>query len=219
MSRSPSPSLSDEDLLDDLPESFDYAAHRERRMEELASEQRRLKDMQNSDGEAGRVVTHNQEKPLIESISKCKCSVVHFFHPDFQRCRIMDERLAQLAPKYLHTSFMRASVADTPFLVAKFGIQVLPCVLAFIDGHCVDRLIGFEELGNNDTFSANALEFRLKHSGALPTRQELKEGIMGGHAERDGSESEGEGARESRPRRGKTGIRNGLFNAGEDDDF
>lgn len=108
MSRSPSPSLSDADLLDDLPESFDYAAHRERRMEELAAEQRRLKDMQNSDGEAGRVVTYGQEKPLIESISsacqcswghrlygrKCKCSVVHFFHPDFQRCRIMDERLA-----------------------------------------------------------------------------------------------------------------------------
>jgi hypothetical protein len=27
------------------------------------------------------------------------------------------------------------------------------------------RLIGFEELGNNDAFTAKALEFRLQHSG------------------------------------------------------
>lgn len=51
----------------------------------------------------------------------------------------MDARLEELAPKHQHTLFLRASVADTPFLVNKLGIQVLPCVYVFVDGKGVDR--------------------------------------------------------------------------------
>lgn len=70
-----------------------------------------------------------------------------------------------MAPKYPHTLFLRASVADIPFLVGKLGIQVLPCVYVFVDGRGTDRLIGFEDLGHNDNFTTAALEFRLKQSG------------------------------------------------------
>lgn len=47
----------------------------------------------------------------------------------------------------------------------KLGIRVLPCVMAFVDGVCRDRLIGFEELGNSDAFSTAALEWRLGQTG------------------------------------------------------
>jgi thioredoxin-like negative regulator of GroEL len=65
--------------------------------------------------------------------------IIHFFHPDFPRCRIMDARLEELAPKHPQTLFLRASVADTPFLINKLGVQVLPCVYVFVDGKGVDR--------------------------------------------------------------------------------
>lgn len=51
----------------------------------------------------------------------------------------MDARLEELAPKHPHTLFLRASVADTPFLINKLSIQVLPCVYVFVDGKGVDR--------------------------------------------------------------------------------
>jgi hypothetical protein len=80
-------------------------------------------------------------------------------------------------------------VANVPFLVEKLKVQVLPCLVCFVDGVTKDRfvvsqpplpsfnvlykpdlgglprLIGFEELGNNDNFSTASLEIRLKQSG------------------------------------------------------
>lgn len=64
----------------------------------------------------------------------------------------------------------------------KLSIKVLPCVVCFIDGVSRDRfvsfssimqnkspnpgrLIGFEELGNNDGFGTAVLELRLLKSG------------------------------------------------------
>jgi thioredoxin-like negative regulator of GroEL len=71
--------------------------------------------------------------------SKSKYCLIHFYHPDFARCRIMHQKLEELAPKYPHTLFLRTSVGDAPFLVNKLGVQVLPCVHVFVDSKGVDR--------------------------------------------------------------------------------
>jgi len=46
-------------------------------------------------------------------------------------------------------------------------IKVLPCIVCFMDGVSRDRLIGFEELGNDDTFDTAALESRLSMCGVI----------------------------------------------------
>jgi hypothetical protein len=47
-------------------------------------------------------------------------------------------------------------------------VQVLPCVLAFVDGVSVDRIVGFEGLGyTQDTFTTKDLEQRLLNSGVI----------------------------------------------------
>ena len=57
---------------------------------------------------------------------------------------------------------------NAPFLVTKLKIQVLPCVLAFVDGVSKDRIVGFEGLGyGEDTFTAKDLEARLFRAGVL----------------------------------------------------
>jgi hypothetical protein len=52
-------------------------------------------------------------------------------------------------------------------LVAKLKVQVLPCVIAFVDGIGVDRIIGFEGFGQGDSFTTNDLESRLLQAGVL----------------------------------------------------
>lgn len=68
-----------------------------------------------------------------------------------------------------------------PFLVTKLGIKVLPAVLIFIDGVSKDRsallyvfmlqcsmvcrIVGFEDLGNQDNFETSVLESRLLRTG------------------------------------------------------
>lgn len=65
------------------------------------------------------------------------------------------------------------NVDNAPFLVTKLKIQVLPCVIAFVDGVGADRIVGFEglgggELGNDgDGFRTKDLEARLLAAGVL----------------------------------------------------
>jgi len=60
------------------------------------------------------------------------------------------------------------NVENAPFLVTKLKIQVLPCVLAFVNGVSVDRIVGFEGLGyTQDTFTTKDLEARLLSSGVI----------------------------------------------------
>jgi thioredoxin-like negative regulator of GroEL len=60
------------------------------------------------------------------------------------------------------------NVDNAPFLVVKLKVQVLPCVLAFVGGVSVDRIVGFEGLGyTEDTFTTKDLEARLLSSGVI----------------------------------------------------
>ena len=60
------------------------------------------------------------------------------------------------------------NVDNAPFLVTKLKVQVLPCVICFINGISVDRIVGFEGLGYTpDTFKTRDLEARLLSSGVV----------------------------------------------------
>ncbi|TYJ53694.1 hypothetical protein B9479_005661 [Cryptococcus floricola] len=252
MPRSPSPTLSDSELLDSIADSFDYSAHREARMEALAQQVKAVKNLRETgtggDGEYGRVVEYKEEKGMIERMAmeangmgwdggcrKEKYCLINFFHPDFKRCEIMDRKLAELAPSYPHTLFLKASVDNVPFLVSKMAIKVLPCVMCYVDGRAVDRLIGFEELGQTDNFSTKALEFRLQQSGVFPRNTSLSANLnpllVGGKgrqangngngngkgSDSEDSQDEDERRRTQQGRRGG-GIRTGMASKGDSDD-
>ena len=76
------------------------------------------------------------------------------------------------------------NVDNAPFLVTKVKVQVLPCVIAFVDGVGVDRVVGFEGLagsgsgsgfGSVDDFRTKDLEARLLAAGVLLQKKKLKE--------------------------------------------
>ncbi|KAG2141805.1 thioredoxin-like protein [Suillus bovinus] len=159
------------------------AAVRDRGIEQLRLEMQRAKEMR--ENAHGRYMEITNEKEAIRISANEPYCVIHFYHSNFRRCEIMDKHLAasndsclegtrllmdsyqQLAPKYYATRFIRVFVENMPWLVEKLAIQVLPCLMCFIDGISKDRLIGFEELGNNDAFETAVLELRLANSGVL----------------------------------------------------
>jgi hypothetical protein len=62
-------------------------------------------------------------------------------------------------------------------LVVKLKIQVLPCVIAFIDGISADRIIGFEGLGRTpDNFTTRDLEARLIRAGVF-SREKVEDEV------------------------------------------
>jgi thiol-disulfide isomerase/thioredoxin len=159
----------DEDaLIAELEEADDaaFTALRERRLEQLHSEITRAKTMRETSH--GTYSEIKDEKELMEITTSTKLCVVHFMKPDFNRCRIMDEKLRGLTSKHFDTRFVSINVENASFLVVKLGIQVLPCVISFIDGVGVDRIIGFEGIGYKpDSFTASELEARLLACGVL----------------------------------------------------
>ncbi|WPG97825.1 Thioredoxin domain-containing protein plp1 [Acrodontium crateriforme] len=166
----------DEDaLIAELEEDDDpaFAAMRERRRQQLHAELNRAKEMKAGAHGVYSIIT--DEKELMDITTSTKWCVVHFMKPDFNRCRIMDEKLRVLAEKHFDTRFVGIDVENAPFLVVKLQIKVLPCVIAFLDGVGADRIIGFEGIGYKpDNFTASELEARLLQAGVL-TRAKMNE--------------------------------------------
>lgn len=101
--------------------------------------------------------------------------VVHFYHCDFERCRIVDKHLSAIAKKYFRTRFVKVHAPDAPFFVTKLGVQVLPCVVMFLEGKAYDRIVGFDEFGTRDDFNTELLEQRLLISGVVAPPERTEE--------------------------------------------
>ena len=84
-----------------------------------------------------------------------------------------------MAPKHFDTHFLRINVENAPFLVTKLKVRVLPCVICFVDGVGIDRVVGFEGLEGGDRFTTTALEARLLQCGVL-TRAKMNESMNSG---------------------------------------
>lgn len=190
----------DEDkLLDELDNDPVLDGYRERRMQELSEQMTMAK--RNAEEGFGKVQHLDSEKEVLEvttrSQGKGNYAIVHFSHPDFQRCNIMREKLEILAKKHMNTRFLEINATDAPFLVTKLGIKVLPCVIGYTNGKEAVRFVGFEQLGNSDTFSVETLETQLLNSGVIQrahgklstsTRQSAKK--LGGIQQSEVSDSD-----------------------------
>jgi Phosducin len=157
-----------EDLLDDP----DLEALHEQRIAQLKEEREKRQQMSHKGhGE----LTDISEGEFLEVVTKTDRVVCHFFHKDFERCKIMNKHLKLLAPKFFKTRFCKLHGPDAPFFVAKLQVQMLPCVILFVNGVAVDRVVGFDELGKKDDFDTEALESRLIAAGVVERQKSLQE--------------------------------------------
>ncbi|SNX85521.1 related to PLP1 - protein involved in actin and tubulin folding [Melanopsichium pennsylvanicum] len=166
---------------------FDMAEFRERRIEELRSEIDAIKASQDGSSYDLSTMQHTStasmkgllteltnEKDLISFSCTERQVAIHFYHPKFSRCALLDRHLTVLARLHPTTLFLKANVLNCPFLTQKLKVSVLPCLITFKDGVSKDKMIGFEELGNSDKFSTGALEWRLGQSGIIDPRENRK---------------------------------------------
>eukprot|EP00471_Norrisiella_sphaerica_P009646 CAMPEP_0184497338 /NCGR_PEP_ID=MMETSP0113_2-20130426/36223_1 /TAXON_ID=91329 /ORGANISM="Norrisiella sphaerica, Strain BC52" /LENGTH=298 /DNA_ID=CAMNT_0026884391 /DNA_START=21 /DNA_END=917 /DNA_ORIENTATION=- len=131
------------------------------------------------------------EEEFLPNVTKSKHVLCHFYHKDFERCKIMDKHLQVLARKHLCARFLYINAEKCPFFVQKLQIRVLPTVICFVDGVAKDRVVGFEDLGNSDEFDTEILEERLSRSGCIPKPPKKKKPIIfGGIRDREDEDDE-----------------------------
>lgn len=124
---------------------------------------------QNIESGTGCVETLLSEEQVIQRTTHNKYTVLHFFHPNFDKCKKMDEKLEILSQKHVNVKFIRIQVEDAPFLVTRLKIKILPVVILYINGVESNRLVGFDKLNYNDNgdFSVESLESFLLNNGII----------------------------------------------------
>lgn len=170
-------SASEDDLLDLLEDDKDenglLAKYRDARLAQLSSEIRKINDVvdDTNDEELGRVVNMDDERSVMDFVTNTPTALVHFYMANFEKCKIMNERLSQLAEKHLAVKIVSIKAENAPFLVHKLNIKVLPFVAIYNNGKEIDRLVGFEKLGNSPTtLSYEALEHYLLNKNIINRR-------------------------------------------------
>ncbi|KAJ1919550.1 hypothetical protein H4219_001905 [Mycoemilia scoparia] len=171
-----SDALSEDELLQELELDPEFEKLREMRLQQLKNEMDNMQKLKSEHhGEYTEII---EEKDMVVLPVNTKQPVIaHFYHKDFTRCKIIDSHLEKLAPRHFKTRFVKANVEKMPFLVQKLGVRVLPCIVVFKGNKVVDRIVGFEELGNVDDFKTQNLEKRLAKGGAI----KLDEGESSAH--------------------------------------
>jgi len=166
----------DSDFDDDFDDDAALATFRARRLAELKSTHQR--ECEQKGKGHGELCTISEDEFLPECTSS-HWVVAHFFHRDFERCKIMDHHLKIIAKLHLSCKFVRIDAEKAPFFVQKLKIQTLPTLLVFRDGKTVHQLLGFEGLSdfsgitntssrsNPDEFSTASLGRFLESTGCI----------------------------------------------------
>lgn len=157
---------SDDELLE-LLDDGEFDQYRERRIEEISKQMKQAQ--KNVEDGYGNVETLINEESVLQRTTTIKHVVLHFFHENFQKCKVMDDKLKVMAEKHLSTKFIRVNVENAPFLVTRLKIKVLPAVLIYINGVESNRLVGFDKLNFNGSgdFQIESLEKFLLDNGAI----------------------------------------------------
>ena len=92
------------------------------------------------------------ETEFLDTMLKNDKVVCHFYHKDFERCKIIDNHLNIIAKNHRETLFVKINAEKTPFFTEKLNIRVLPTIILFVKGKAIHRFIGFQDFGMNDDF-------------------------------------------------------------------
>jgi len=107
------------------------------------------------------------EEEFLKEVCGSQWVVVHFYHPEFFRCKIIDKHMKLIAAKHISCKFLTLNSEKAPFFVTKLAIQMLPSVFVFKDGVVSDSFSGFDELGGKDEFRTEVLEHWLSKAGCV----------------------------------------------------
>ncbi|KAL4002553.1 Thioredoxin domain-containing protein 9 [Acanthocheilonema viteae] len=149
---------------DNLDEN-DLEAIRRKRLQELKKRQLQKQEwLQNGHGVYEEIP---DERSFFDATKKSAKVVCHFYLATNERCKIVDKHLRKIAPKYLETRFIFANAEKFPFLTTRLKIRVIPTIIVIIDAKTVDYIRGFDDLGGNDEFRTETLEWRLSWSKVI----------------------------------------------------
>jgi hypothetical protein len=181
---------SDDEWLNELESDPALEEIREHRLQQLRQEHLHKLELKSKGHGDYRTISQDEflpetcaEAAAATDSSKSKRAasewvVVHFFHDEFIKCKVMDHHLKIVAAKHLECKFLRIEAQKAPFFCSKLKVMTLPTVLVLREGNVVDRLVGFEGIAEDNEWPTRLLQKWLAKSGAIeykPPSREIEE--------------------------------------------
>ena len=209
----------DPDALFAELEAEDHSAFRAARAQQLASELSKLRPNYTTAQTAAEAYpTLRSDDEVLRFTTNTEKCLLHFLHPDFARCAVMDAHLQKLAQRHSQyddgqVKIARVNVKDAGFVVEKLGVRVLPCVVGFVGGVAKGRIVGFEGVATGGRESGMSVTKAIEQTVIGWTVFERRLFVDTD----DGGGSASEEEDESRRKDGRRGIQ-GRKQAVEDED-
>jgi hypothetical protein len=201
----------DDDGGDD--DDADLRALREQRMKALKNEQRDIIDQVGKGHGQYREIVQDD---FIQEVTSSDKVIVHFYHRDFERCKVIDMHLKKLSMRHIETKFCRIDAEKTPFFTAKLVVETLPTICCFVDGVCRGKIIGYDGLTEGlsedrlDEWPTIRLARWFAENGAMIDASKI--------VDDDGIEAAHQAMMDQKRKSVFTGIRGEGFTIGEDDE-
>merc|ERR1712178_207127 len=103
-----------------------------------------------------------EEEAFLKTVTASPRCVVHFYHKQFEKCKIIDMHMRNCAKKFFGTRFVKLDAEKAPFFVEKLAIKTLPCAVVFNDGVAKGKQLGFDGLDGGEEFQTVQLAWRIK---------------------------------------------------------
>lgn len=157
---------------------------------------KRREELQNEFNLQKEVLEHNHGKLLeveeavfLDSIKQSEVVVCHFFHPEFNTCKVLNDILENVASIHLKVRFIKINALGAGFFVNKLKIKTLPTLCVFDKGILKKKFLGFDEFGG-DKPSAELLQMALAKTGIINyVSRERQSTSIFGHRDPDDSDS------------------------------
>ena len=110
---------------------------------------------------------------FLSEVTNSDKVICHFYHNDFERCKVMHHHLAKIAPKHVETKFININAEKSPFFVDKLHIRMIPTLVFFENGVATGKQIGFDGLsdampeGREDEWPTILLSRKLAEAGMI----------------------------------------------------
>jgi len=131
------------------------------------------------------------EEDFLKEVCGSQWVVVHFYHREFFRCKIVDKHMRIIAAKHLSCKWLTLDAEKAPFFISKLAIQMLPTVIVFKDGVVHEQFSGFDELGGKDEFRTEVLEHWFSKAGCVKLKKAtIAKAMAGSSSESENSEDE-----------------------------
>jgi len=130
------------------------------------------------------------EEEFLKEVCGSQWVVVHFYHREFFRCKIVDKHLKIMAQKHLSCKWLTLDAEKAPFFISKLAIQMLPTVIVFKDGVVHEQFAGFDEMGAKDDFRTEVMEHWFSKAGCVKIKASDAKKAMQGDSESEASSDE-----------------------------